>query len=558
VLDLVIRGGSVVDGTGRPQFTADVGISEGQVVSCGRISEQARREIDADGLVVAPGFVDIHTHYDVQVLWDPALTPSSCYGVTTVIAGNCGFSIAPLSDAARPYVMRMLARVEGMPLDALLNGPEWDWHSTDDYLRRVESAAALNIGFMAGHSTIRRVVMGEDATRREATEDEIGRLARLLRQALADGCLGFSSSLGLAHVDDDGVPVPSRHASSREFAELASVCSEFDNSTLELIPGDTVSLTDDQIELMADLSVRANSPLNWNVLRVTADTLDDRLLDLRASGRPHSRVVALTMPIPSRARFSFRTAFVLDGLPGWAETMSLPAPARLTALGDPSIRQHLLEQARNAPPGMVALTDWGSKVILETEDSALRGYEGRLVADIAAEEAKSAFDALLDLVCRDHLATTFGHRPTPLDRSDWEANVAVWRSGAAVIGASDAGAHLDFTLTSDYPAYVLQHAVRHYGVISLEEAIHYMTAVPADLYRLGPRGRITIGGPADIVIFDATTIASGEIRTRFDLPGGHGRLYSEPVGVHHVLVNGSRLGDQEAGGPTGTVLKRTG
>ena len=196
MLDLLVRGGAVVDGSGRPRQTADVGIRDGVVATYGRVTEPAKRVVDADGLVVAPGFVDVHTHYDAQVFWDPSLTPSSLYGVTTVIAGNCGFSVAPLADSGRNYIMKMLSRVEGMPLQSLAEGAKWDWSSTGDYLGLVEARSALNIGFLAGHSALRRVVMGEDANQRQASDDELAQLQRLLRRSLSEGALGFSSSLG--------------------------------------------------------------------------------------------------------------------------------------------------------------------------------------------------------------------------------------------------------------------------------------------------------------------------------------------------------------------------
>jgi N-acyl-D-aspartate/D-glutamate deacylase len=542
VHDLVVRGGIVVDGTGSPRRAADVAVADGRIVEIGEVAGAARRTIRADGRIVAPGFVDVHTHYDAQAFWDPDLTPSSLYGVTTAIAGNCGFSLAPLAPAAASYVAHMLARVEGMPVESLLAGLDFDWTTMRAYLARLEPSLGINLGVLAGHSTIRRVVMGEAATERAATDDEVAAMQAHLRESLAAGALGFSTSRGLAHRDWDGAPVPSRVADRHELLELAVTCRGFPGTSLELIPGDIADLSDDQVDLMVELSSTAGRPVNWNVLRVTAATAARAWRDLRAGrvARDHgATVVALTMPIPSRARFSFGTGFVLDALPGWAETMALPRPARLVALRDPARRRVLEAASTDAPTSLQALAQWGDHVIAEVAAPALRPATGRRVADLARERRVRPFDALLDLVCDDELRTTFSFGAGEPTTEDWRANVRVWRDGRAVIGASDAGAHLDFAATYDYPAYVLEHAVRRHRALSLEEAVQHLSEAPARLYGLRGRGTLRVGGHADLVVFDETTIASGTIETRADLPAGAGRLYSRPMGVHEVVVGGA-------------------
>jgi N-acyl-D-aspartate/D-glutamate deacylase len=338
------------------------------------------------------------------------------------------------------------------------------------------------------------------------------------------------------------------------------VCGEFVGTSLELIPGDVVGLTDDQMQLMANMSVAAKRPLNWNLLRVTAATEEETSMDLRGGqvAADHGgKVVALTMPIPSRAQFSFMTGFVLDALPGWVPTMNLPAAERLTALRDPEVRAMLQAGAGRAARGHQALVDWGSKVICQAFSEPAQRYEGRSVGHIAAEEGKSPFDALLDIVCSDNLRTTFSYGPEPLSAEDWQANLRVWRSGYAVIGGSDAGAHLDFTATHDYPAYIIEHAVREHDVLPLEEAVRLLTEVPARLYGLRGRGRIEEGAHADLAIFDRATLSSGVMRTRFDLPAGAGRLFSSPKGMHAVVVGGQIVvqDGEVTGTPSGRLLR---
>ncbi|HEV8297732.1 MAG TPA: amidohydrolase family protein [Acidimicrobiales bacterium] len=543
MLDVLIRGGAVIDGSGAPRRTADVGIRDGRVVEIGRRAEPARETIEADGLVVAPGFVDVHTHFDAQVFWDPTLSPSPLHGITTALAGNCGFTIAPLDQRNAEYLMRMLARVEGMPLAALRAGVPWDWTSTAEYLDRIEGTLGVNAGFMVGHSALRRVVMNEEGTRRASTADELAAMVTLLRQGLAAGGLGFSSSWGPAHLDDEGEPVPSRHATADELIALAGQCRDFEGTSLEFIPTRPLDYDHEQAELMAAMSVAAQRPLNWNVMRVRAATMEHDLGLLEAgtlAAERGGKVVALSMPLPSAGRFSFHSGFVLDGFDGWEKVFALPVPERVRVLRDPETRR-ALDASAQASTTMREVADWGQRVIVDTFTDATRHYQGRVVADIAREEGKQPFDALLDIVCADDLRTTFTRVQPDDNAADWAANVAVWRDGRAIIGGSDAGAHLDFTANFHYAPFVLARAVRHHAVLPLEEAVRYFTSVPAALYGLRDRGALTLGAWADVVVFDADTVAPGPIRMRFDLPTGAGRLYGEPTGITNVLVNGREI-----------------
>jgi N-acyl-D-aspartate/D-glutamate deacylase len=561
-LDLVIRNGTVVDGTGAAGRHADVGIRDGRIVGVGNVDERAHRVLDAGGRVVCPGFIDVHTHLDAQAFWDPLVSPSPLHGVTTAIAGNCGFTIAPLSPTTGDYLMPMLARVEGMPLESLRTGVPWDWSSTAEYLDRLDGTLAINTGFMVGHSAIRRLVMGAAANERAAKADEIALMKQLVRDGLAAGAFGFSTTTSKTHNDAQGQPVPSRWAADEEFVALAAVCRDFAGTSLELLPNGATDLgpfDDDTAELMIRMSEVARRPLNWNVIMPSAGTLDSCLAKLDVGDQAQARgakVVGLTMPVDMRARFSFHAGFVLDVFEGWAPVLGLPIPERLAALGDPAVRRRL-EAGAAATPNMRHLAAWDKLVLVETFAPENRRFEGRLVGEVAAELGCSPFDALMTVVLADELRTTFARSVPEPTQADWNARLRVWRDPRAVIGASDAGAHLDMIAAFRYSTGFLQEAVRERGLLPLEEAIHRLTAAPALLYGLSDRGVLATGAHADLLVLDAGRVGSGPVTTRFDLPGGAGRLYADAIGVDHVIVGGIEIaaGGDYTGERPGRVLR---
>ena len=546
--DTLIRGGWVVDGTGGDRRRADVAITDGRITAIGPdlnspSTAVANRVIDADGRAVCPGFIDVHTHYDAQVFWDGTLSPSPLHGVTTVIGGNCGFTIAPLSDdpADGEYLMRMLSRVEGMPLESLREGVPWNWRTTAEYLDAVDPLLAVNAGFKVGHSAIRRVVMGEAATEREATDVEVAAMAGLLHDGLSAGAMGFSSTWSTTHNDAEGRPVPSRHASREEVLALCSVLVDHPGTGLEMLAAAGGPVDDESRSLLCDMSLAAGGrQVNWNVMQVTASTVDECLQKLEASSYAAERgakVVALTVPMVIAARLSMASGFVLDAIPGWAEVMFLPHEDKKRVLADPAERRRLDDLAQSDHP-FRRLANWGVMTIFDTVAPVNEGCAGRTVADIAAERDCGEFDALLDICLADDLLTSFGRADVEASRADWQARVDIWRDGRAVIGASDAGAHLDLLATFNYPTRVLAEPVRQHGLLSLEEAVHRMTAVQADLYGLIDRGRLVEGAHADVILIDEATVASDPVTMRPDLPGGAARLYAGASGIDDVLVAG--------------------
>ena len=391
MLDLRIVGGTLVDGTGAAPRRGDVGIRAGRIAALGDLSEGARRTLDASGLVVAPGFVDIHTHYDAQAFWDGTLSPSPFHGVTTVVGGNCGFSIAPLAPGAGDYLMRMLARVEGMPLESLREGVPWDWRSFGEYLDRLEGRLAVNAGFLVGHSAIRRVVMGERAVGHEASESELARMVELLRQSVREGGLGFSSSAAATHNDGDGDPVPSRHASRDELLALARAIRDLPGTTLEFIPG-TGIWGEQEKALMADLSLAANRPLNWNVL--APNSLAPQYTEAQLSASDYAaergaRVVALTVPLPPTVRINLASGFLFDAFPGWAELFRLGIPERMQRLRDPAERRRLDEGANSEGAGLLrGLARWENMIVDQVARPEHEGLRGRRIGELAAETGK--------------------------------------------------------------------------------------------------------------------------------------------------------------------------
>jgi N-acyl-D-aspartate/D-glutamate deacylase len=543
--DVIIRGGDVVDGTGAPRRRADVGIAADRIAAIGDLAGVgATHEIDASGRIVAPGFVDVHTHVDAQVFWDTTLSPSPLHGVTTVIGGNCGFSVQPLGTYAADgdYLMRMLSRVEGMPLRTLQHGVPWDWDTTAEYLDRLEGRLSINAGFKVGHSAVRRVVMGADATRREATPDEIAQMCALVRDGLEAGAIGFSSSWSTTHNDTEGRMVPSRYASRAELMALCAVLADFPGTSLEFIP--KVGAFDDTVhDLMAEMSVTADAPLNWNVLTVHPKTLDESREKLRASDVASARggkVVALTAPMTLDFRISFANGFLLDAVPGWEEAMLLPIDEKMALLADPAERARLGDLAAARHP-MRHFTNWSRMTIFHTVAPENAAYLGRNIGEVADELGLTPWDAVCEVSLADRLETSFGH-PT-VDEPDelWAARVAVWRDGRAVIGASDVGAHVDMFFGGHYATIVLREAVARRGLLPLEEAVHLLTAVPADLYMLRDRGRLVAGAHADVVVFDEHTMGAGPLHMRADLPAGAARLYAEATGIDHVLCNGTEI-----------------
>ncbi|MDX3575858.1 MULTISPECIES: D-aminoacylase [unclassified Streptomyces] len=565
MLDHVIKGATVVDGTGVPAFTADVGIRDGRIAVVGTVTEEARTSEDAAGLVLAPGFVDPHTHYDAQLFWDPYATPSLNHGVTTVAAGNCGFTLAPLHPD-RPedadYTRRMMSKVEGMSLVALEEGAPWNWNGFGEYLDALEGRIAVNAGFMVGHCALRRYVMGPDAVGGQPDEAQLAEIVRLLHDAMDAGAWGFSTTQSSTHSDGDGQPVASRHARPAELLAMSRAVGEHEGTQIEaIVAGCLDQFSDAEIDLFAEMSAAAGRPLNWNVLTVDAAVPERVPRQLMASERARKaggRVVALTMPILTPMNMSLGTFCALNLIPGWGPVLALPVPQRIERLRDPAVRAEMLRRADSKEAGVFRrLTDFGRYVIGDTYSAANAGLTGRVVRDIAAERGLDPFACLVEICAADGLRTVLWPMPTDNDPDSWALRAEVWNHEDVLLGGSDAGAHLDRMCGAPYTTRFLGDCLRGRKLAGLEQAVKMLTDDPARLFGLRERGRIQEGFHADLVLFDPERIDAGKATLVHDLPGDGPRLDSKAVGVRAVWVNGVAAirDDVVTGAVPGRVLR---
>jgi N-acyl-D-aspartate/D-glutamate deacylase len=565
MLDHLIKGATVVDGTGAPARTADVGIRDGRIAVVGHVTEDARTSEDATGLVLAPGFVDPHTHYDAQLFWDPYATPSLNHGVTTVAAGNCGFTLAPLNPA-RPddadYTRRMMSKVEGMSLVALEEGAPWSWHSFGEYLDALEGRIAVNAGFMVGHCALRRHVMGPDAIGGQPSEEQLAQMLRLFHEAMDAGAWGFSTTQSSTHSDGDGKPVASRHALPAELLALSRAVGEHEGTQIEaIVAGCLDQFSDAEIELFVEMSAAAGRPLNWNVLTIDSsvpERVPRQLFASEQARKAGGRVVALTMPILTPMNMSLGTFCALNLIPGWGPVLALPVPERIEKLRDPDVQKELLRQSQSKEAGVFRrLTNFGRYVIGDTYSETNRGLSGRVVEDIAAERGQEPFAALVEICAADSLRTVLWPMPTDNDPASWAMRAEAWQHEDVLLGGSDAGAHLDRMCGAPYTTRFIGDCLRGRRLTSLEQAVKMLTDDPAQLFGLRERGRIEEGFHADLVLFDPERIAAGTATLVHDLPGDSPRLDSKAIGIRAVWVNGVEAirDDVVSGAVPGRVLR---
>ena len=559
--DLVIRGALVCDGSGKPATRGDVAVTEGRITQVGRVGERTASELDADGLVLAPGFIDLHTHYDCQLFWDPSATPSPWHGVTTVVMGNCGFPIAPCRAANRETLMQLLLYVEGMPLEALRAGIPWEWEDYPGYLAALERRGlGVNVVSFIGHSAVRLEVMGQAALERAATPAERAQMVKCVRDGVAAGAIGWSTSLSPTHFFGDGTPAPSRLADADELLALAAALHDLDRGIIEIAPKTLIAATPDdrsaEQRFFADLARASDklvcyAPLLDNsFMPGMAKRIIDEAAELQAQGvRVHPQVGCR----PLEVRFDFmKPAFFLEQNPYWKPIMAKSREERRHLFADPAFRQ---EMRQDAGPFVARLSlGWDKLVLRIGASEQTRQLQDRSVAQIAAERGQSPIDAFCDTVLADDLATQWG---SVMMNGDEGAVAELLRHPAGILALSDAGAHCDTLCDQGFSTYLLGHWVRELGALGLEEAVCLLTSVPAERYGLAGRGRIAPGYAADLVLFDPKTIAMRPTEVVNDLPRGERRLLQRACGVEHVFVNGTAVVSK--GAPTdhlpGRVLR---
>jgi N-acyl-D-amino-acid deacylase len=528
--DVVIRGGTVIDGTGSPGRVADVAVSEGVITGIGP-GLRGSRVLDASGQIVAPGFIDIHTHYDAQVFWDPSLTPSSSHGVTTVVAGNCGFSIAPVLPVGVALLARTLQHVEDMSFDTLSVGVPWDEFETfPQYLDAVaRRGTALNFSCYVGHTAVRMYVMGEEAYTRAATPGEISRMQSVVAEAMAGGAAGFASSASPTHNGDKGRPVPSRLADLAELRQLLEPVRRCGRGVVALLPGGVMSHQE-----VFDLQREIGRPVTWTALLTVKDYPyhEKVMAEHDAAWADGVEVWPQVSCRPLVFQMNLSEPFTLNARPSFAALMGQSHAQRTAAYRDPSWRARAWEDVSGT--GGAIPVNWGN--ISVAQSASHPELSDRPLVALAGERDCTPLDVMLDISLEDDLETRFW---SVLANNDPEGIAWLLPRDNVLFGLADSGAHVSQLCDACFATDLLGNWVRDRKVMSLERAVHKLTGEPAAVYGLVDRGTIALGQAADLCVFDPETIAPGPLRRIRDFPADGERLTADaPVGVTHTLVNG--------------------
>ena len=553
--DLLIKNGTVVDGTGGPSRRADVAIANGRIAETGKVAEGAKKVIDASDLVVAPGFIDPHTHYDAQICWDPYITSSSWHGVTSVIMGNCGVGIAPCRPEVREIAAWDLVNVEGIPFEVLGKGIKWDWETFPQYLDAAQRrGSGINLGFMAPLTPFRHFVMGEESMERAATREETAGIKSLIKEAVAAGAFGFTTTAVPQHIGYKGRPLACRNANRDEFKAYANALKELGKGAMELALTKSVSVLDEEeYEFLDFLLTESGRPVTWLAVlnrddqpEVCQETLRKAEPLIQRGGIPQVTCRPLIIQI------DLRNPFIFANLPCWNPVFNQPKEAQAKVYRDPSFRNAFRKELERP---VVFSGNWERLEVKEVFNPAMKPFEGKTIAAIAKERGKDGVDTFLDLGLEDDLQIQY---TMALFNANEERIPELITDSRVMVGLSDGGAHVDMLCDAGYCTYLLGTWVRDRQVMSLERAIKRLTSEPADFFGIKQRGRLLPGMAADVVVFDYHTIGSakrGEMRN--DLPGGGRRIVMTARGIEHVVVNGQTLYDEGKLGDTlpGQVMR---
>src|SRR3954467_948768 len=555
MLDLLIKNGTVIDGTGAPGRRADVGVSQGRITAIGTTTEAAKRTIDADGLVVSPGFIDPHTHYDAQICWDAGLTPSSWHGVTSVVMGNCGVGIAPCRPQTREIAMRDLVNVEAIPFEVLAAGITWDWETFPQYMdAAAKRKSALNLAFLAPLTPLRHYVMGEASMERAANASEVSQIAGILGEAMDAGAFGFSSTLLNQHLGYQGRPLACRNASREEMKAYCNALRSRGKGAIEIAMTRQIGVMDDpELELLDFMLEESRRPITF----IAMFDRDDISEAVRTSLKKSAPMIARgarpqTSPLPLTREINMRNPFSFAAFPSWKRVFEDKSKeAQAAVYRDRGFRNAFREDLKRP----AAFGNWARITVHEVRSPELKHLEGKTVAEIASERGVDGVDALLDVTLEDQLDNEFTMQSF---NTRVERMAELLNDRSILLGLGDGGAHLDMLCDSGYPTYVLGTWVREHGALSLEEAVRRMTSDPADFFGIRNRGRLKEGLAADVVIFSAEEVNSGGRPERlYDLPGGAKRMVMRSKGIEMTLVNGEVTWDKGAltGAAAGKVLR---
>jgi N-acyl-D-amino-acid deacylase len=537
--DLLIRNGTVVDGTDGPSRRADVAIAEGRIVEIGKVAEDAKQVIDASDLIVAPGFIDPHTHYDAQICWDPYITSSSWHGITTVMMGNCGVGIAPCRPAVREIAAWDLVNVEGIPFEVLGKGIKWEWETFPQYLDAAQRrGSGINLGFLAPLTPFRHFVMGEESMERAATHDETAQIKALIKEAVAAGAFGFTTTAIAQHIGYKGRPLACRNASRDEFKAYANALKELGRGAMELALTKSASVLDDEeYEFLDLLLTESERPVTWLAL-VNRDDQPEACQDSLRKAEPLIRRGAIPQVTcrPLIIQIDLRNPFIFANLPSWNPVFNQPVEVQEKVYRDPGFREAFRKELERPA---VFNGKWERLDVKEVFNPAMKPLEGKNVGELARQRGKDGVDTFLDLALEDNLRIQF---TMALFNADEDRIPELINDSRVMVGLSDGGAHVDMLCDAGYCTYLLGTWVRDRQVMTLERAIKRLTSEPADFFGIKNRGRLLPGMAADVVVFDYNTVGSakrGEMRN--DLPGGGRRIVMPSRGIEHVIVNGKAL-----------------
>ncbi|MGH8595764.1 MAG: N-acyl-D-amino-acid deacylase family protein [Gammaproteobacteria bacterium] len=553
--DLVIKNGTVVDGTGAPRMRADIGVKDGLIVDVGTVTGSARQTIDASDLIVAPGFVDPHTHYDAQICWDDVTSPSCWHGVTTVVMGNCGVGLAPCKAETREIAAWDLVNVEAIPIDVLKQGVTWDWETFPEYMdAAAKRGSGLNLGFLAALTPFRHYVLGEESMERAATEEETIKIAGLLREAMHAGAMGFTTTNAAQHIGYQGRPLACRQASREELVSYARVLREVGRGAIEIALTNEVSVVDESEYALLDLLLtESGRPVTWLALLNREDNPEAPQNTLKSTAELLKRgAIPQVTCRPLNVQIDLRKPFIFANMACWNPVFNRTPEEQAKIYRDPSFRAAFREALKTP---MIFTGDWSRAVIHEVENPSLRNLVGNNVAAVARERRADPLDTFLDLAIEDQLCMQFTYE---LFNSDESRIPELITDPRTMIGLSDGGAHVDMLCDAGYCTYLLGTWVREREVMSLEHAVKRITSEPAALFGITQRGCIAPGLAADFAVFDLARIGSEKRGVmRNDLPGGGRRLVMPARGVEYTIVNGSVLfeGGKDSGARPGQVLR---
>ncbi len=555
--DFVIRNALILDGTGKPGFYGSVSVKGDQIVEVGTISSPDSVSIDAEGLVLAPGIIDSHTHFDAQITWDPMVSPSISHGVTTILIGNCGFTIAPCKPEHRDVTLRNLVRVEGMSLKAMELGIDWAFESFPEYLNHLESkGVGPNVGAFVGHSSVRTYVMGAEAAHRQATELEVESMREVVANALRVGAVGFATSTSPSHNGADGNPMPSRLADKEELRRLVGVLGEQNKGVFMLTKGAPTP-----VSFLESLAADTQRPVMIAALLHNSTDPEGVFNDLTQISDARNRNITLWGQVsccPLSTEFTLKAPYPFEGLSAWQPAMQAASEdCYRNLLLDPSFRSNIRSELTQPAAVRLFNGEWEKLKVLEVIHDKNRRFEGKSILEITTKTGEDPLDFLLNLSLEEDLGTTF---LSVLLNSEEDAVRKLLTHPFSSIALSDAGAHLTFFCDAGFGLHLLGYWIRERQIMSLEEGVHRLTGQPAQIYGIPDRGHIRPGAYADLFLFDPKTVGRSQARRIYDLPGGERRLTTDPQGVHGVWINGTQVssetGDMEIDRYPGRVLRK--